>query len=115
MRSRVKTAVPIGFDSHLVVVECDITKGLPAFNIVGLPDKAVAESRERVRAAINNSSFTFPAKRITINLTPASLAKEGTHLDLPIAISILAASGQLTQASLNTKMFAGELSLDGDL
>mgnify|MGYP003599915028 CR=1 FL=1 len=115
MISRVKTAVPIGFDSHLVVVECDITKGLPAFNIVGLPDKAVAESRERVRAAINNSSFTFPAKRITINLTPASLAKEGSHLDLPIAISILAASGQLTQASLNTKMFAGELSLDGDL
>ncbi len=115
MIARVKTAIALGFHGQPVVVECDITKGLPAFNIVGLPDKAVAESRERVRSAIVNSSLAFPAKRITINLTPASLAKEGSHLDLPIAISILVASGQLTQSDVEEAMFAGELSLDGKI
>lgn len=115
MIARVLTAMPIGFDSKLITVECDITKGLPAFNIVGLPDKAVAESKERVRAAISNSDLTFPAKRITINLTPANIAKEGSHLDLPIAISILVASGQLQQNDIASLMFAGELSLDGNI
>ncbi|MDR0957445.1 MAG: YifB family Mg chelatase-like AAA ATPase [Candidatus Nomurabacteria bacterium] len=115
MISRVLTAVSVGFDGELVTVECDTTKGLPAFNIVGLADKAVGESRERVRAAISNSELTFPAKRITINLAPANLAKEGSHLDLPIAISILAASGQLRQQSLEKVLFAGELSLNGEL
>lgn len=79
MIARVDTAVLRGFDSILVTAECDITKGLPAFNIVGLANKSIAESRERVRSAIVNSGFTFPAKRITINLTPADLAKEGTR------------------------------------
>jgi magnesium chelatase family protein len=115
MIARVQTAVPLGFDGQPVVVECDMTKGLPAFNIVGLADKAVGESRERVRAAISNSDFTFPAKRITINLAPANLAKEGSHLDLPIAIAILTASGQLRQQNLDGILFAGELSLDGEL
>ena len=115
MIARVLTAVPTGFDGQTVTVECDITKGLPAFVIVGLADKAVAESRERVRSAIINSGLTFPAKRITINLAPASLAKEGSHLDLPIAISILVCSGQLAQKDIDGIMVAGELSLNGEL
>ncbi|MGE5309550.1 MAG: YifB family Mg chelatase-like AAA ATPase [Sphaerimonospora mesophila] len=115
MIARVLTAVPVGFDGQPVTVECDITKGLPAFSIVGLADKAVAESRERVRSAITNSGFAFPTKRITINLAPASLAKEGSHLDLPIAISILVCSGQLKQSDVKSIMLAGELSLDGEL
>lgn len=115
MIARVLTAVPIGFDGQLVTVECDITKGLPAFNIVGLADKSVAESRERVRSAIINSGFSFPTKRITINLAPASLTKEGSQLDLPIAISILVCSGQLKQRDVDAIMIAGELSLDGEL
>lgn len=115
MISRVLTAVSVGFDGQPVTVECDMTNGLPAFNIVGLADKAVGESRERVRAAIANSELTFPPKRITINLAPANLAKEGSHLDLPIAISILTASGQLLQKNLDKVLFAGELSLNGEL
>ena len=115
MIARVKTAVTVGFDGQLVTVECDMTKGLPAFNIVGLADKAVGESRERVRAAISNSELAFPPKRITINLAPANLAKEGSHLDLPIAIGILTASGQLLQKNLDKILFAGELSLNGEL
>lgn len=115
MIARVLTSVPIGFNGEKVVVECDMTKGLPAFNIVGLADKSVAESRERVRSAITNSGFTFPAKRITINLAPASLNKEGSHLDLPIATSILVASGQLNQSDIEGVTFVGELSLNGDL
>ena len=115
MIARVLTAVPTGFDGQPVTVECDITKGLPAFIIVGLADKAVAESRERVRSAIVNSGLTFPTQRVTINLAPASLAKEGSHLDLPIAISILVCSGQLAQKDIDGIMVAGELSLDGEL
>lgn len=115
MISHVMTSVIIGFNGDKVIVECDITKGLPSFNIVGLADKAVAESRERVRSAITNCGFTFPAKRITINLAPAGIAKEGSHLDLPIAVSILTASGQLQQNSLDGIMMAGELSLSGEL
>ncbi len=115
MIAKVQTAVAIGFDGQLVTVECDMTKGLPAFNIVGLADKAVGESRERVRAAITNSELTFPPKRITINLAPANLTKEGSHLDLPIAIAILTASGQLLQKNLDKVLLAGELSLNGEL
>ena len=115
MISRVLTSVLLGFTGEQVTVECDISKGLPSFTIVGLADKAVAESRERVRSAISNSGFAFPAKRITINLAPASLSKEGSQLDLPIAISILAASGQIQRNGLDDTMFAGELSLDGEL
>lgn len=107
MIARVDTAVVSGFDSTLVTAECDMTKGLPAFNIVGLANKAIAESRERVRAAIINCGYTFPAKRIIINLTPANVAKEGTHLDLAIALSILVASNQLPAAAIKDTMMVG--------
>lgn len=115
MIARVDTAVVSGFDGVLVTAECDITKGLPSFNIVGLASKAIAESRERVRSAIVNSGFTFPAKRITINLTPANIAKEGSHLDLAIALSILVASRQLPQHLTDDVLAIGELGLNGEL
>lgn len=115
MIARVDTAVVNGFDGVLVTAECDITKGLPSFNIVGLASKAIAESRERVRSAIVNSGFTFPAKRITINLTPANIAKEGSHLDLAIALSILVASRQLPQRLTDDVLAIGELGLNGEL
>ena len=115
MIARVDTAVVSGFDSTLVTAECDMAKGLPAFNIVGLANKAIAESRERVRAAIVNCGYTFPAKRIIINLTPANVVKEGTHLDLAIALSILVASNQLPATSIKDAMMVGELGLNGEL
>ena len=115
MIARVDTAVINGFDGLLITAECDITNGLPALNIVGLANKSIAESRERVRSAITNSGFTFPAKRITINLTPANIAKAGTHLDLAIALSILVASKQLPQETVDGIVFAGELGLNGEL
>jgi len=98
-----------------VDVEVDIAGGLPAFNIVGLPDAAVQESRERVRSAIRNSGFDFPQRRITINLAPADVRKEGPSFDLPIAVGILAATGQLEMERLEGSLFVGELSLDGTL
>ncbi|MCL2280959.1 YifB family Mg chelatase-like AAA ATPase [Candidatus Saccharibacteria bacterium] len=115
MVARILTGVTVGFDGQLVTVECDMTKGLPAFNIVGLADKSVNEAKERVRAAITNSDLLFPAKRITINLAPANLIKEGSHFDLPIAIAILVASGQLSNNVLKNILLAGELSLNGGL
>lgn len=115
MISRVDTAVTHGYDSLLVTVECDITNGLPALSIVGLANKSIAESRERVRAAITNAGFSFPAKRIVINLTPADITKEGTHMDLAIAISILIASRQLPTQCADGVLFIGELGLNGRL
>ena len=113
--AKIATAVNLGFDGKLITIEAHITKGLPAFNIVGLAAKSVGESRERVRAAIVNSGFDFPAKHITINLAPADVAKNGSHFDLPIAIAILVASGQLLAKSAEKIIFAGELSLSGEL
>ena len=102
-------------ESVLVTVEVDLyEKGLPAFNIVGLPDKAVEESKERVRAAIKNSGADFPDHRITVNLAPADLPKEGPQYDLPMAIGLLVASGQIPP-DLGNSLFYGELSLDGNL
>jgi len=98
-----------------VKVEVNLANGLPAFNIVGLPDLEVRESRERVRAAIQNSRFEFPARRITVNLAPADLPKASGHFDLPIALGILAASAQIPAAALINREFAGELSLTGEL
>ena len=98
----------------MVEVEVDISSGLPSFTIVGLPDKGVQEARERVRSAIRNSNYTFPNRRITVNLAPADLKKEGPAYDLPIAIGILISSGQL-YADLSHSVFLGELSLDGKL
>ena len=105
----------VGLESPLVSVEVHLANGLPAFNIVGLPETSVRESKDRVRSAIINSGFEFPAKRITINLAPADLPKEGGRFDLPIAVGILAASDQLPKVDLSQYEFAGELSLSGEL
>ena len=89
MLAKVNTCAVIGLDGAIVEVEVDISQGLPAFNVVGLPDTAVQESRERVRAAIRNSGYEFPLRRVTVNLAPADLKKEGPTYDLPIAVGLL--------------------------
>ncbi|VVD70928.1 Competence protein ComM [Pandoraea iniqua] len=104
-----------GMAAHPVTVEVHLANGLPGLSLVGLPDTEVKESRERVRCALQNSRFEFPARRITINLAPADLPKASGCFDLPIALGILAASGQLPEAGLRTHEFAGELSLTGEL
>ena len=104
-----------GIDAPLVTVEVHLANGLPGLSIVGLPELAVRESKDRVRGALSNSHFEFPARRITINLAPADLPKEGGRFDLPIALGILAASGQIPLAPLETHEFAGELALSGEL
>ena len=109
------TAIPFGFDGELVEVEGDTSRGLPAFNIVGMASKTVNEAKERVRSAIVNSGFFFPDKKVTINLAPAELHKDGTHLDVPIALTILMLSGQLLPSDTNNRLFVGELSLNGDI
>jgi len=114
MLAKVKTAAVVGLEGHLVDVEVDISSGLPAMTIVGLPDAAVQEARERVRAAIRNSGFTFPMKRIVVNLAPADLKKAGPSYDLPIAIGTLLSSEQVSTDS-SRSIFLGELSLDGSL
>lgn len=107
--------VNIGLTPKLVSVEVDVASyGLPSFTIVGLPDKAIDEAKDRVRTAIRNSGFDFPPKKITVNLAPADLPKEGPHFDLPIALGILVASGQI-DLNLEDLMILGELSLDGNL
>jgi magnesium chelatase family protein len=115
MAAQTFSATAIGFDGELIEVECDITNGLPALQIVGLGNKAIDEAKERVRSAIRNCDFTFPAKRITINLAPANLPKTGAHFDLPIALAILAKSGQLSTPRLEDTLIAGELALDGTI
>jgi len=104
-----------GIDAPEVTVEVHLGPGLPAFHIVGLPDTEVREARDRVRAALNHAHFEFPARRITVNLAPAELPKDSSRFDLPIALGILAASGQLSPQALEGQEFAGELSLTGDL
>lgn len=113
--AKVMSVAPIGFDGHLIEVESDATKGLPALQIVGLGSKAIDEAKERVKSAITNSHLEYPARRITINLAPAELPKDGTHYDLPIALAILVSSGQLRQTEVEDAVFAGELALDGGL
>jgi len=115
MISHVTTVALIGFDGALVEVEADLKQGLPAMHIVGMGNKAVEEARERVRSAIANSLLDFPARKIVVNLAPAELPKDGAHFDLPIALSILIASGQLRQRQIAGAVFAGELSLSGEL
>ena len=114
MLAKVTSCAVIGLDGELVEVEVDISSGLPAFNIVGLPDIAVQEAKERVRSAIRNSGLAFPQKRITVNLAPADLRKEGPAYDLPIAIGIILASEQVA-ADVSGTVFLGELSLDGQV
>lgn len=112
MLAKVTSCALIGLDGAIVEVEVDISRGLGSFVVVGLPDAAISESRERVRAAIKNSGFFFPQQRITVNLAPADLRKEGPAYDLPIAIGVLVASDQI-RADLSRCLFVGELSLDG--
>ena len=115
MISEVLTATTYGVDAFIVRVETHIDRGLFSFAIVGLPDSAVKESRERVAAAIKNSGFEFPVKRYTVNLSPADIRKEGSGFDLPIAIGILSETGQVDPESIGDYLFIGELSLDGKL
>ncbi len=114
MFSRLLSAVVSGIDASLVEVQCDVASGLPAFQIVGLPEKEVTESRERIRSAVKNSGFSFPARRITANLAPADLRKEGVGFDLPIALGILIAAGEISPSPARY-LIVGELSLDGEV
>ncbi len=114
MLSKINSCAVIGLDCELVEVEMDISPGLGNITVVGLPDTAVQESKERVRAAIKNSGFKYPTTRITINLAPADIKKAGPAYDLPIAIGLLKASKQI-EADINESLFVGELSLDGKL
>lgn len=115
MLARVWSASLVGIDAVRVGVEVDVSGGLPGMVIVGLPDAAVQESRERVRAAVKNSGFGFPQRKIVINLTPADLRKEGPSFDLPVSIGVLAAADQVKPQNLERLLFLGELSLDGSL
>lgn len=120
MLSRLESASLRGLDAEAVDVEVDLSRGLPCWNLVGLPEGSVREARERVRSAVSNSGFEFPLRRITVNLTPADLRKDGSHFDLSIAIGLLLASGQLRVEADDDKeaplpFLLGELSLDGRL
>lgn len=115
MLAKALSCAVVGLDSALVEVEVDLSPGLPSVAIVGLPDAAVQEAKERVKAAIRNSGGRFPPNRVTINLAPADLKKEGPSYDLAIAVGVLTAAGQLDPASTNGRLFLGELSFDGTL
>ena len=108
------TVAPVGYEGQLVKVECDTAKGLPTLQVVGLAAKSVDEAKERVRSAIRNSHLDFATNKVTVNLSPANIPKDGSHYDLPIAIAILAETGQI-RAELDDIVFAGELGLDGSL
>jgi magnesium chelatase family protein len=112
MLAKVTSCAVVGLDGVLIEVEVDIARGLPSMTIVGLPDTAVQESRERVRAAIKNSGLPFPSERVTVNLAPADIRKAGPAYDLPIAIGILLASQQIF-GNVEQAIVMGELSLDG--
>ena len=113
MLAKVKSSAITGIDAYIIDVEVDISYGLPAFHIVGLAEVSVRESRERVRAAISNSGYTFPPDKVVVNLAPADIKKESTGLDLPLAMGILASSGTVSEQSLEGYLLTGELSLDG--
>ncbi len=113
MISKILSGAVLGIDAYMVQVEVDLAKGLPVLTTVGLPDAAVKESKERVKAALNNSGFKFPSYKITINLAPADMRKEGTVYDLPIAVGLLSAQGMIPPNILSRYLIAGELSLDG--
>ncbi|SLN51882.1 YifB family Mg chelatase-like AAA ATPase [Pseudooctadecabacter jejudonensis] len=115
MVARAYTVAFEGVDARMVEVQCATSPGLPSFSIVGLPDKAVSEARDRVRAALGALSLALPAKKITVNLSPADLPKEGSHFDLPIALALMAAMGTVPQDTCANTVALGELSLDGTL
>lgn len=115
MIAKVNSVAPMGFGGEIIEVETDSKAGLPLISIVGMGNKAITEAKERVRSAITNSLLDFPARKLIINLAPAVLPKDGTYLDLAIALSILVASGQLKQTEVDGAIFAGELALDGSI
>ena len=115
MYSKIMTCILHGLQGYSIEVEGHLARGLPSFTIVGLPDAAIKESKERVRSAIQNSGYQFPVARITINLSPANLRKEGSQLDLAIALSILSASGIVEYEVHDKTAFIGELALSGKL
>ncbi len=115
MLSKVHSAANAGFDGKIVETECDISSGLPGITIVGLPNKSIDEAKERVRSALNNSKLKLPPKRITLNLAPADLPKDGTAYDMAMAVAILGASQQVDTASIDDAVFVGELALDGSI
>lgn len=115
MIAKIHSAIPYGFEGRIIEVEGDTNRGLPAFNIVGMANKTISEARDRVRSAIVNSGFSFPNQKVTINLAPADLAKDGSYFDLPIALSILTLSKQLLPNDTQNRLFVGELSLNGEL
>jgi len=115
MLSKILTSATYGIDAYLIEVETNVERNIPSFTIVGLPDSAVKESRERVTAAIKNSEFEYPLKKITVNLAPADIKKEGSSFDLPIAIGLLTAIEKIEAEKLKDTVFLGELSLDGQL
>ena len=115
MFARVRSAALLGVDAYIVEVETDLEFKVPAFAMVGLAEGAVKESRERISSAIKNTGYSFPLKRVTINLAPADIRKEGSAFDLPMAIGILAADGRIPQEALDKYVLVGELSLDGGL
>ena len=115
MTARAYTVAFEGVEARIVEVQCAVTAGMPAFNLVGLPDKAVSEAKERVRAALQSMSIALPSKRITVNLSPADLPKEGSHFDLPIALALLAALDIIPRDEVEGVVALGELSLDGRL
>ena len=115
MVCKVLTSTVIGLDAYKIEVEVDLVNSLPSVSIVGLPDAAVNEARERVRSAIKNSSFSFPQKKVVVNLAPADIKKEGTNFDLPIAVGILIEEGVIQEEKTQGVAFIGELSLDGTL
>ena len=113
MVALVQTVAYLGLDARNVEVQCQLAAGMPRFTVVGLPDKAVAESRERVQSALAAMGLSLPPKRITINLSPADLPKEGSHYDLPIALALLGAMGVIDAEELSEWLAVGELALDG--
>jgi len=115
MLAKVETATVVGLKAVPVTVEVDVSNGLPGVAIVGLPDATVRESRERIRSAIKNSQFAWPMTRVTVNLAPADVRKEGSAFDLPIALGLLAASHQMEAAVLGNAVILGELALDGSV
>lgn len=115
MIAKVYSALPDGYNGHLVEIEGTTANSLPCFNIVGMASKTITEARERIRAAIASSNLNFPTKKVTVSLAPAELQKAGSHLDLPIALAVLALSGNLLISDLDHKLFVGELSLDGQI
>ncbi len=115
MLAQIRTYSLFGLEAQPITVEVDVSPGMPSYAVVGLPDKAVEESRERVRAALKNTGFPYPQGRVIINLAPAELRKEGTHYDLPIALGLLVAQGVLPPQALQGFAVAGELGLDGEL